>query len=200
MTCYDIRGQQVLDVCRAIGLRVPDDIAVVGQHNDELLCELCDPPLSSVVPDARQIGHEAARTLDALMAGRKIKQPVLRIPPLGVVARQSSDLVAVDDPRLATAMRYLRAHAFEPIGVAEVARAAGLSRSLLERRFRIAFGDTPWNFVLRIRVAAARDLLTGTSLPLGEVAERAGFVTPEHFSAMIRKFTGRTPGQIRRGI
>ncbi len=199
MTCYDIRGQQVLDVCRALGLRVPEDVAVIGQHNDELLCELCDPPLSSVTPNARRIGHEAARTLDSLMRGRRIGEPMLCIPPKGVVARQSTDLVAVDDPRLASAMRFLRAHAFEPIGVEEIARAAGMSRSLLERRFRPAFGDSPWNFVLRLRVDAARNLLINTPLPFADIAERTGFGTAEHLSAMFQRLTAQTPGQIRRG-
>jgi LacI family transcriptional regulator len=197
MACYDIRGQQVLDACRALGLRVPDDVAVVGQHNDELLCELCDPPLSSVVPNARRIGYEAAQTLDLLMRGRRIENPMLCIPPKGVIARQSTDLVAVDDPCLARAMRFLRAHAFEPIGVEEIARAAGMSRSLLERRFRPAFGDSPWNYVLRLRVHAARHLLLNTSLSLTEIAERTGFGTAEYFSAAFRKLTGSSPREAR---
>jgi LacI family transcriptional regulator len=197
MACYDIRGQQVLDVCRATGLRVPEEVAVIGQHNDELLCELCDPPLSSVVPNARRIGYVAAQTLDLLMRGRRIENPEVCIPPKGVVARQSTDLVAVDDPRLARAVRFLRAHAFEPIGVEEIARAAGMSRSLLERRFRPAFGDSPWNYVLRLRVDAARHLLLNTSLSLTEIAERTGFGTPEYFSAAFRKLTGSSPREAR---
>ncbi len=196
MACYDIRGQQVLDVCRALQLRVPEDVAVIGQHNDELLCELCEPPLTSVIPDARRIGHAAAHTLHALMRGRRAKS-VQRIPPLGVAGRQSTDLVAVDDPRLASALRYLRAHALEPIGVDDIARAAGMSRSLLERRFRATFGDSPWNFALRLRTEAARTLLTTTPLAFVEIAERTGFVTAEHLSAMLRRLTGQTPGQIR---
>jgi LacI family transcriptional regulator len=131
------------------------------------------------------------------MRGRRIGAPVLCIPPKGVVARQSTDLVAVDDPRLASAMRFLRAHAFEPIGVEEIARAAGMSRSLLERRFRPAFGDSPWNFVLRLRVDAARNLLLNTPLSFAEIAERTGFGTAEHLSAMVRRLTGQTPGKIR---
>jgi LacI family transcriptional regulator len=172
-------------------------VAVIGHHNDELLCELCDPPLSSVVPNARRIGYVAAQTLDLLMRGRRIENPEVCIPPKGVVARQSTDLVAVDDPRLARAVRFLRAHAFEPIGVEEIARAAGMSRSLLERRFRPAFGDSPWNYVLRLRVDAARHLLLNTSLSLTEIAERTGFGTPEYFSAAFRKLTGSSPREAR---
>ena len=130
------------------------------------------------------------------MQGRRVK-PVQRIPPLGVAARQSTDLVAVDDPRLASAMRYLRGHALEAIGVDDIARAAGMSRSLLERRFRATFGDSPWNFALRLRTEAARALLTTTPLAFVEIAERTGFVTAEHLSAMLRRLTGQTPGQIR---
>lgn len=199
MACYDLRGQQVLDVCREIGLRVPEDIAVIGQHNDELLCELCDPPLSSVIPDARRIGREAARALDALMRGRRAKASVLRIPPSGVASRLSTDVVSVGDPRLASAMRFLRAHACAPIAVGDIARAAGMSRSLLERRFRHAFRDSPWSFVIRFRLEAARGLLAGTASSVAEVAERTGFGSPEHLSATLRRHVGQTPGQIRRG-
>lgn len=197
MTCYDIRGQQVLDVCRATGLRVPEDVAVIGQHNDELLCELCDPPLSSVIPNARQAGFEAAGLLDRLMRGRPVASEKIEIPPVGIATRQSTDLVAVEDERLAHAMRFIRENAHAVIGVEDIARAAGISRSLLERKFRAAFGSSPWDHVMQLRLRKAEQLLSQTRLSISEIAESAGFGTPEYFSAAFRKLTGVSPRSVR---
>jgi LacI family transcriptional regulator len=197
MTCYDIRGQEVLDVCRAVGLRVPEDVAVIGQHNDELLCELCDPPLTSVIPNARRAGFEAASMLDQLMRGQAVVQTQIQIPPVGIATRQSTDLVAVEDPRLATAMRFIRGHAHEVITVEDIARSAGISRSLLERKFREAFSRSPWDHVMQLRLRHAEQLLSQTRLSIAEIAERTGFGTPEYFSAAFRKLTGTSPRSAR---
>ena len=198
MACYDIGGQQVLDACRAIGLRVPEEVAVIGQHNDELLCEMCDPPLSSVIPNARRVGYEAARLLDEAMQGGKAKAEVLRVVPMGVATRASSDLVAVEDPGLRTAIRFIREHVAEGISVVDIAAAAGMSRSLLERRFRAVIGTSVWDHVLRLRMQQAQHLLTRSSLGMAEIAERTGFGTAEHFSASCRRLTGVPPVEWRR--
>jgi LacI family transcriptional regulator len=193
MACYDIRGQQVLDACRVTGLRVPEVVAVIGQHNDELLCELCEPPLSSVIPNARRAGFEAAALLDRLMRGRTVATKRIEVPPVGIATRQSTDLVAVGDERLATAMRFIRKHAHEVIGVDDIARVAGISRSLLERKFREAFGRSPWDQVMQLRLRHAEQLLSQTRLSIAEIAERTGFGAPEYFSAIFRKLTGTSP-------
>jgi LacI family transcriptional regulator len=197
MACYDIRGQEVLDVCRAVGLRVPEDVAVIGQHNDELLCELCDPPLSSVIPNARRVGFEAAEMLGRMMRGGLLDQTRIEIPPVGIATRQSTDLVAVSDARLALAMHFIRKHAYEVINVEDIARAAGISRSLLERKFREAFGRSPWDQVTQLRLRKAEQLLTQTRLSIAEIAERSGFGTQEYFSAAFRKLTGTSPRSAR---
>jgi LacI family transcriptional regulator len=197
MACYDIRGQQILDACRASGLRVPEDVAVIGQHNDDLLCELCDPPLSSVIPNARRVGFQAAALLDRIMRGCPVSENLIEIPPVGIVTRQSSDLVAVEDERLARAMRFIQNHAYEVISVEDIANVAGISRSLLERKFVKAFGRSPWDLVMQLRLRKAEHLLTQTRLSIAEIAERAGFGTQEYFSAAFRKQTGKTPSSAR---
>ena len=193
MACYDVRGQQVLNVCRDLGLKVPDEVAVIGQHDDELLCELCDPPLSSVIPNPRQAGYEAAVLLDRLLRNCPPEKLRIEVPPLGVTTRQSTDLVAVADPRLATAMRFIRAKACEAITVDEIACISGMSRSLFERKFRQSFGTAPWEHVLNLRIRQARLLLARTSLGMAEIAERTGFTTAEHFSASFKKIQGVSP-------
>ncbi len=199
MACYDIRGQQVLDVCRAVGLRVPEEVAVIGQHNDELLCELCEPPLSSVIPNARRVGLEAGRILDELMRGRKVAPVAIEIPPIGVATRASTDLVAVDDPRLTVAIRFIREHTFDRMTVNDIARAAGMSRSLLERKFRDVVGKSIWDHVLQLRLRAAEQMLTQTTVSIAEIAERTGFGTAEHFSASCKRLKGLSPRELRRG-
>ena len=183
----------MLDVCRARGLRVPEDVAVIGQHNDELLCDLCDPPLSSVIPNARRAGFEAAALLYRLMRGRAVVRKRIEVLPIGIATRQSTDLVAVEDERLAQAMRFIRQHAHEVISVEDIARAAGISRSLLERKFREAFGRSPWDQVMQLRLRQAEQLLSQTRLSIAEIAERTGFGTSEYFSAAFRKLTGTSP-------
>ena len=197
MACYDIRGQQVLDVCRALTLRVPEEIAVIGQHNDDLLCELCDPPLSSVIPNARRVGIEAARTLDRLMRGKRSAAVPLQIPPIGVATRASTDLVAADDPRVTAAIRFIREHTSNKMTVNDIARAAGMSRSLLERRFREVVGTSIWDHVLQLRLRSAEQLLTQTTSSIAEIAERTGFGTAEHFSATCRRLRDASPRELR---
>lgn len=198
MACYDIRGQQVLDACRAAGLRVPEEVAVIGQHNDELLCELCQPSLTSVIPDARRAGFLAAEMLAELMRHpRRKRVGVVEVAPVGVATRASTDVVAVADARLAAAVRWLREHVAESANVDELARAAGLSRSLLERGFREQFGCPPYEYLLRLRMELARRLLRETDLPVAEVGERCGFQSAGHFSAAFRQREGVSPMALR---
>jgi len=198
MSCYDIRGQQLLDVCRAIELKVPDEVAVIGQHNDELLCDLCDPPLSSVIPNARRIGNQAAAMLDAMMRGKNTHLETRLIKPIGVATRQSTDVVAVDDKGLERAARFIRDKASEPITVDDVVKVSGLSRTLLERRFKHAFGTSPYEHILRLRLNAAERLLVESTLSIAEIADRLAFSSAEHFSATFRKRRGRPPGAVRK--
>lgn len=190
MACYDIRAQQVLELCRELGLQVPEQVAVIGWHNDELLCELCDPPLSSVIPNARRAGYEAAVLLDDLMAGRFIEPGTRLIAPLGVATRQSTDVVAVHDPHVATAVRFIRDHACDGITVNDVVQAAGTSRTLLERNYKKALGSTIHDFILNTRIDRVKRLLTETELSLKVIAERTGFEHPEYLSVAFRKRTG----------
>jgi LacI family transcriptional regulator len=197
MACYDLRGQQVLDACRRAGIAVPDEVAVIAVDNDELLCELSHPPLSSVIPNTHQTGYKAAALLDELMAGRPLAAATCLIPPIGIATRQSTDVVAVEDRTVAMAMRFIREHAFEGINVQDVLRAVPQSRRRLESQFQHFFGRTPHEEILRVQVERAKILLLQTDLPLPEVAERAGFKHSEYLSVVLKRLTGLPPGQYR---
>ena len=197
MACYDVRARLLLEVCRLANWKVPDEIAVVGVHNDDLLCDLCDPPLSSVIPNARRAGSEAASLLERMMNGETVEQRRIEIPPLGVATRQSTDVVAVADLRIAGVLRFIRDHATEGITVRDLLRQAGISRSLLEKRFNKLLGRTPHAQILSVRLQCVKDLLTQTDLPVARIAERTGFENAEYLSVAFKRETGETPRQFR---
>lgn len=198
--CYDIRGQQVLDACRNAGLAVPEEVAVLGVDNDELLCELAFPPLSSVIPNARQTGYEAAAILDALMRGRPAPRFETHVPPLGIHARQSTDALAVEDPHVVQALRFIREHACEPINVADVLRVVPVSRRVLEKRFLELLNHTPHAEIVAVRIQRVKQLLADTTLSQEEIALRSGFEHPEYLSVLFKRETGLSPREFRRRL
>jgi len=195
--CYDVRGHQVLEACKLARLEVPLEVGVLGVHNDELLCELCDPPLSSIIPNARRAGYEAAALLAQMMAGNARPPAVQLILPLGVAARQSTDVVAIKDEPVAAAARYIREHAMQGIQVKDVLRAVPMSRTLLERRFRGVFGRSPGAYISKVRIEGVKTLLATSALAVCEIADRAGFEHAEYLSVAFRRATGMTPSQYR---
>jgi LacI family transcriptional regulator len=197
MACNDIRGQQVINACRRGELLVPEEVAVIGVDNDELFCELSDPALSSVAVDATRIGYEAAGLIEEMMSGKKPpKQPVL-IPPLGIITRRSTDVLALNDRQLAAGARFLREHLFEAISVNDMARAAGMSRRVFERRFVNQIGRAPKAELLRLRIERVKELLADTDWPLAQISERTGFRYSEYLHTVFTQKTGTTPGQFR---
>jgi LacI family transcriptional regulator len=197
LACTDLRARHVLQVCRTMGLRVPDDVAVVGVDNDEMLCELTAPPLSSIEQGAFQIGYEAASLLDRMMAGKRTPQLRWVIGPERLVARQSTDVIACQDADLATAVRFIRRHACEGIGVQAVLAAAHTSRSTLDRKSLAALGRTIHAEIQRVQVDRAKQLLAGTGLMVKQIAKRCGFRYAEYLTAVFRRHTGQSPLEYR---
>jgi LacI family transcriptional regulator len=198
MACYDLMGREVLQACQRAGVAVPDDVAVVGVDNDEQLCELSDPPLSSVIPDTRRTGYLAASLLDKLMSGTPVDARGYHLPPLGVAARRSSDLLALDDPDIATALRFIRDHAFEGISVSDVLGAVPLSRRMMEARFKKLVGHSPHEEIDRVRLKRVKELLRDTEINLYDLARRVGFQHAEYLSVWFKKAAGITPTEFRR--
>jgi LacI family transcriptional regulator len=197
MACNDIRGQQVLNACRSLGVAVPDEVAVIGVDNDEVLCELSDPPLSSVLANTERIGYEAAALLSRLMAGSPPPTEPLVVGPLGIVTRRSTDVLAIDDRHVAAAVRFIRERACEGIEVSDVLRAVPLSRSALERRFSRVLNRSPKEEILRVRLNRAKQLLMETDFSLSLVAEKIGLDHTEYLNVIFKKKTGMTPARFR---
>ena len=198
MACYDIKAQQLLDVCRELEIAVPEEIAVIGVDNDRLLCDLASPPLSSVAPNTQRTGYEAAELLDRMMAGETIASEAHLIAPLGVETRQSTDVLAIDDADVARAVRFIRQNFRSGINVADVLREVPLSRRILESRFRRTLGRTMHQEITRLRMAHVKRLLADTDLPLTEVAQSSGFEHVEYLSVAFKRETGSTPRDFRR--
>jgi LacI family transcriptional regulator len=198
MACYDFRGQQVLDACRRIDLAVPHEVAVIGVDNDELLCDLADPPLSSVAPNSHRTGYEAARLLDQMMSGKTAPGETHLIPPLGVITRQSTDVLAIDDRNIARAVYYIRKHACDGIKVQDVLKAVPQSRRLMENRFKKIIGRTPHEEIIRVQLERVKQLLTATELPLEEIADRTGFRHVEYLSVAFKREIGMPPSGFRK--
>ena len=198
MACFDIRGRQLLEACRAAGVRVPDDVAVVGVDNDPVLCELSNPPLSSVIPDTHRTGYAAAELLGRMMAGKRVPARPHLLRPLGIAARRSSDALAIGDADISAAVRFIREHACEGIGVERVLQVVPLSRRVLETRFRKHVGRTPHQEIVRVQVDRAKELLTNTDLPLKSIAERIGVRHAEYLSVLFKRAVGVPPGAYRR--
>jgi len=197
MACYDIRGRQVLAACRAANRAVPDEIAVIGCDNDELLCDLSVPPLSSVAPDTDSTGYMAAQLLDRMMDGEKIPPTAHLLKPLGVVPRLSTDTLAITDPEMAQAVRFIRTHACQGINVADVLNHLSMSRRVFENEFKRLFGRMPHEEIVRTRIQRVKELLTQTDLPLYAIAQRTGFKHVEYMSVVFKKKVGLPPSEFR---
>lgn len=197
MACNDDRGREVLEACRAASVQVPDQVSVIGVDNDSLLCELSDPPLSSVALNAERGGFQAAALLDKLMAGRVKRPQRIVVEPLHVVTRRSTDMVALGDADVAAALRFIRDHANRPLRVSDVVRAVCLSRRSLEIRFRRAVGRSMNLEIQRAHLECAKRLLLETDLPLPRIAEASGFNTASYLAVVFQKVVGMTPAKYR---
>lgn len=200
MTTNDLMGQQLLEACQRLKIKVPEEVAVVGADNDEPICRIASPPLSSVIINDHQRGYEAAALLDQMMSGRPAPTEPIYVEPAGVCTRASTDIMAIDDTAVVGALRFLREHAFDRINVDDVVKEVPLSRSVLERRFRRIVGRSINSEIVRLRINRAIELLTETALELKVVAMRAGFGTQSYMNAVFQAKVGKTPGSFRRAL
>lgn len=198
--CDDERARQVARAAALAGLRVPKDIAIMGVNNDVVRCDQESPLLSSVATDDFMTGVRAAEWLDTLMTGRAIPDAEWRIEPVGVVARESTDVLEFRDKHVAAALNYIREHACRGITVDEVVAQVHASRSQLENRFRRFLGHSPQVEIRRVQLEKVRALLAESDLTLKEIADRAGFMHVEYLSVVFKRMTGETPGQYRRNV
>jgi LacI family transcriptional regulator len=191
------RGNEIIDACRRAKVAVPDEVAVLGGDNDEVICEASHPPLSGVIIPSEQMGFEAAALLHRLMHGKKPPKKPILIQPTGIVTRRSTDVLAIDDVDVATAIRVIREHAVEGIRVEEILREVAISRSSLERRFHQILGRSPAAELQRVRLEAAKRLLAESDMTMFDVAAASGFGSAEYMSFVFHRSLRLTPAKFR---
>ncbi len=193
MVCNDDLGHEVIAACKLAGLSVPDDVAVVGVDNDEVVCGLSDPPLSSVGMNFERAGYEAAYVLDGLMRRKNGSPSHIIVEATHVFARRSTSLLAVEDGNLAKALRFLRDHSSGNISVQDVARASGISRRALERRFRDSLGRSVLQEIRRVRVDQIARLLIDTDMTINQIGEQLKFIDVQHIARYFRMAKKMSP-------
>lgn len=200
LVASDNRGLILLETCRSEGILVPEELAVLGVDNDQTLCEISSPPLSSIRAGHDRVGYEAARLLDQMMNGasrEKIADPIL-VPPTGTVIRGSSDTLAIGDPVVARGISYMREHLGESLTNERIAKACGVSRTLFQQRFRAAMNQSVREHLIGMRLRRAKLLVESSQLTLADIAERCGFRHQEYLGEVFRRHFGVSPGRLRR--
>ncbi len=198
MACNDDCGQQVIEACKLANLSVPDAVGVLGADNDEVVCGLSDPPMSSVSINFERAGYEAALVLFRLLRGVRHIPSKITVRATHVIARRSTDFMAVSDPRVTKALQFIRDHARENMVVMDVASAAALSRRALEIKFRREIGCSIHKHIRRVRTGQIVRLLVETELPVGQIAESLGFPDIQHFARFFRADKQMSPLAYRR--
>ena len=188
MACNDDVAHHLVEACKTARLHVPDQVGIIGVDNDELVCELSSPAISSVGINFERAGYESARLLDEWMRlGKKPRSARIAALATHVVSRLSTDILAVGDVHLLKALRFIRDHARENVRVADVARGAGLSRRALENRFRLDLGRSILKEIRRIRVDLIAQMLMETDLPVSDIARALGYENLQHVARYFRK-------------
>jgi LacI family transcriptional regulator len=188
--CNDDRGQHILEVCKLLGFKVPEDVAVIGVDNDPMVCEIGDPPLSSIAMNVESAGYEAAKLLDQLIEDKRIEGQQILVSPTHVVQRQSSDILAVNDPEVAAAILFIKENAKNKILVKDVVRTTNVSRRTLEQRFMKTIHRSIHDEICQLRVEWISKLLIETDFPVSQIASFFDFTDVEHISRYFKKKKG----------
>ena len=198
MACNDQRGREVLEACNLAEIAVPEEISVIGVDNDELLCELSYRPLSSVALNAVQGGYLAAMTLHEMIRGDSVENKKIIVPPLHIVERRSTEVVAIDDPDIAAALQFIHMQPPDQLTIENVVEGTCVSRRVLELRFRQQLGYTILQEIQKVRIDRAKRLLLETDYAIPKIAEIVGFATGSYLIQIFRNKVGMTPSKFRK--
>ena len=194
------RGRQLIHACREARLMIPEQVAIIVGDEDELLCKICTPPLSSVALNSEQLGYDAAALLEGILQGQQPPEKPLFIDPIGIVTRQSTDTLAIDDTDLAHAVSFIRDHAADPIQVKDILRAVPVSRRWLEHRFQEVLGRTPAAEIRRVHLERAKELLIQTDMSVQKIADASGFGSEQYLIYTFSRQIGLSPHKFRSQI
>lgn len=199
MTPDDRLARLLAETCHTLGLAVPEEVGILGADNDLVFCESLAPTLSSVDPGLERMGLLAGQIIEQMLRGIRPEPYRNMLPPVGVVMRASTDVIASSDPLVREALSMIRAEASSGLTVAALADRFPLSRSAFERRFKAVVGRSPMQQVQRMRIASAKSLLRQTDLTVEAIAAACGFTSPKKLFTVFKRQTNLTPRQFRLG-
>ena len=187
MACNDDRGHHVLEACKIAELRVPEDVAVIGVDNDILVCEMCDPPLSSIALNTESAGYETAELLDKLMRNTEMCGQEILVAPTHVVSRHSTDIFAIKDENVVKALCFIFKNIRRKIIVEDIVKVTSLSRRSLETKFKKNLGRSIMDEVRRMRIGIISKLLIETDLSIAEICNTFSFIDMDHIARYFKK-------------
>ncbi len=194
----DLFARYFVDVCLNAGLRVPDDVSVVGMGNEPLICDALEPALTSIDSGYDRIGHQAAALLHRLIEGHPTPNEPILVDPTELIARRSTDVFAVDDRSVANALRFIWDHRSKRIGVDDIVEGMPMTRRTLERRFRDVLGRSIHDEIMRSKIEHAKKLLVETRDAIQVVAHNCGFSSQAHMSKVFKRFENSAPSEFRK--
>jgi LacI family transcriptional regulator len=191
-------GGHLSVLCKELGLRVPEDVAIIGVGDGLAICETSDPPLSSVTIPWERLGRLAAELAGEAVVGRRLPNGPVMVPPAGITTRRSSDTLAIDEPDVAAALSIILAHADRPLTVGQILQKVPTTQRWLERHFKKLIGRRMVDEIRRVHIERAKQLLADSKLSMPEIARRSGFKSSPGLSVAFRRETGTTPSKFRR--
>jgi LacI family transcriptional regulator len=198
MACNDDRALEAMDACRQVGIKVPEEIAILGVDNDELVCNLSRPPLSSICLDLENAGYQAAALLDRMMSGKHLPPQTIVVKARYVVTRQSTDILAISDAIVVEAVRFIREHIRQPLQISDVLNHVAISRRGLYDKFQQSLGCSIYRYIKRKRIEHIERLLSMTDMPIRQIALEMGFSSSDHISAYFHSEKGCNPLEFRK--
>ncbi len=193
MTCADDCSQYIVEACTLANLNIPEAIAVIGVDNDEMICELSDPPLSSVSLDFAAAGYQAAELLERIISGQSVPREPITVCPTHIEVRASTNILAIDDADVAKAVRFIRQHAWQSIQVADVLNEVACCRRRLHEKFVTIIGHSVHQEIRRVRIERISKLLRETDLTITQIALKMEFFNTNHLSRYYKHATGLNP-------
>jgi LacI family transcriptional regulator len=195
--CTDERSLQISQICALSKIRIPEEVAIIGVDDDELICNISNPPLSSIALNSERIGYEAAKMLNDMMVGKKIKTHTIISEPLKIIQRQSTDIILTDDDDLKNALLFIRSNVNRPLTASDVVEAVAVSRRSLYKKFHQLLGRGISEEIRRVRVEKVATLLSETDLPVSKIAREMGFLSSDHISRYFKIEKNITPSEYR---
>lgn len=197
MTCDDNQGHHITEVCKFCKIRVPEEISILGVDNDETVCTLSDPPMSSIALSIEKGGYETARLIDQLIADKNARYEDVIVHPTHIITRQSTDIFATNDKYVSIVLKYIHQNTDQKLNVEDIARLVPLSRRLLENRFKQATGSPIYQYIYHLRMEKFAQKLLETTSPVSELALEMGFADYKNISRQFKATKGLTPSEYR---